>query len=291
MEITKDLEVVIIGIGKVGMSITQAFAQSGFKIRGMDIDKGNIDKGFKSIEQNLKGLVAKEKIKTEEKDLVLSRIDLSTNFDGLKKADVVIEAVFENMDVKKETFRKIDKMVDSKDALLLTNTSSLSVSEIAAVTSRPEKVAGMHFFNPAPVMKLVEVVRGTLTSDETVEQVKALAMLMNKTPIVSADSPGFIVNRLLNALTVEAARIVEEGVGTIEDVDTGVKLGLRHPMGPFELFDYLSAIHLLQHVTDYMAVELGERFRLPVWVKNLVRAGKVGRAAGRGFYDYGEKGK
>ncbi len=291
MVITKDLEVIIIGVGKVGSSIIQAFAQSGFKIQGMDIDQGNIDKGFKSIEQNLERLVAKEKIKTEEKDVVLSRIDLSTDFDGLKKADVVIEAVFENMDVKKETFQKIDKMVDSKDALLLTNTSSLSVSEIASVTSRPEKVAGMHFFNPVQVMKLVEVVRGTLTSDETVEQVKALAKLMNKTPIVSADSPGFIVNRLLNALTVEAARIVEEGVGTIEDVDTGVKLGLGHPMGPFELFDYLSCIHLLQHVTDYMAVELGERFRLPVWVKNLVRAGKVGRAAGRGFYDYGEKGK
>ena len=173
----------------------------------------------------------------------------------------------------------------------MTNTSSLSVSEIAAATSRPEMVAGMHFFNPVQVMKLVEVVRGTLTSDETLEQVKALAKLMNKTPILSADSPGFIVNRLLNALTVEAARIVEEGVGTVEDVDTGVKLGLGHPMGPFELFDYLSCIHLLQHVTDYMAVELGERFRLPVWVKNLVRAGKVGRAAGRGFYDYSEKGK
>ncbi len=291
MKITKDLEVKIIGVGKVGGSIVQAFAQSGFKIQGMDIDQGNIDKGFKSIEQNLERLIAKGKIQAEEKDVVLSRIDLTTDFDGLRKADIVIEAVFENMDVKKETFRKIDKMVGSQDALLLTNTSSLSVSEIASVTSRPEKVAGMHFFNPVPVMKLVEVVRGALSSDETVEQVKALAILMNKTPIVSADSPGFIVNRMLNALTVEAARIVEEGVGTVEDVDTGAKLGLGHPMGPFALFDYLSAIHLLQHVTDYMAVELGERFRLPVWVKNLVRAGKVGRAAGRGFYDYREKGK
>jgi len=291
MEITKDLKVGIVGVGKVGMSIVQAFAQSGFKIQGMDIDQGNIDKGLKSVGQNLESLVSKGKMKLEEKDAILSRIILSTDFDGLKKVDVVIEAVFEDMDVKKAAFQKIDKMVGSKDALLLTNTSSLSVTEIASVTGRPEKVAGMHFFNPVPVMKLVEVVRGALTPDETIEQVKALARLMGKTPIVSADSPGFIVNRMLNALAVEAARIVEEGVGTIEDVDTGAKLGLGHPMGPLELFDYLSAIQLLQHVTDYMAVELGERFRLPVWVKNLVRAGKVGRAAGRGFYNYEEKGK
>ena len=291
MEITKDLKVGIVGVGKVGMSIVQAFAQSGFKIQGMDIDQGNIDKGLKSVGQNLESLVSKGKMKLEEKDAILSRIILSTDFDGLKKVDVVIEAVFEDMDVKKAAFQKIDKMVGSKDALLLTNTSSLSVTEIASVTGRPERVAGMHFFNPVPVMKLVEVVRGALTPDETIEQVKALARLMGKTPIVSADSPGFIVNRMLNALAVEAARIVEEGVGTIEDVDTGAKLGLGHPMGPLELFDYLSAIQLLQHVTDYMAVELGERFRLPVWVKNLVRAGKVGRAAGRGFYNYEEKGK
>jgi len=180
--------------------------------------------------------------------------------------------------------------VTSREALLLTNTSSLSVSEIASVTKRPEMVAGMHFFNPVPVMKLVEVVRGVLTADATVEQVKKLAILMGKVPIVSADSPGFIVNRMMNALAVEATRIVEEGVGTVEDVDLGAKLGLGHPMGPLELFDYLNAIHLLQQVTDYMADELGERFRLPVWVKNLVRAGKIGKVSGRGFYDYSQKG-
>jgi len=195
------------------------------------------------------------------------------------------------MAVKKETFTKIDKLVASESALLLSNTSSLSLSEIASVTNRPEMVAGMHFFNPVPVMKLVEVVRGVLTSDETVEQVKALSVLMGKTPIVSADSPGFIVNRMLNAFAVEATRIVSEGVGSVEDVDIGAKMGLGHPMGPFELFDFLNAIGLLNHVTDYMAGELGERFRLPVWVKNLVRAGKVGNESGRGFYDYSKKGK
>jgi len=290
MNITKDLKPRVIGVGKVGMSIVQAFAQSGFKVYGIDIDQASIDTGMKNVEQNLEKLVSKGRIKAEEKDEITEKMELSTDFDLIRDADVVIEAVFESMDVKKEIFTRIDELVISKDALLLTNTSSLSVSEIASVTERPERVAGMHFFNPVPVMKLVEVVRGVMSSDETIEQVKSLAVLMGKKPIISSDSPGFIVNRLLNAMTVEAARIVEEGVGTVEDVDTGARFGLGHPMGPFELFDYLSAIHLLQHVTDYMADELGERFRLPVWVKNLVRAGQVGRSTGRGFYDYGQKG-
>ncbi|MCJ7595330.1 MAG: 3-hydroxyacyl-CoA dehydrogenase family protein [Desulfobacterales bacterium] len=291
MDITKDLRLKIIGLGKVGMSIAQALAQSGFSVQGMDVDQGNIDRGLKKVGLNLDAQVNKGKINPEERSGILSRIALSTDLGCISDGDVVIEAVFEDMDMKKETFRKMDEVVASKEALLLTNTSSLSVTEIASVTQRPEKVAGMHFFNPVPIMKLVEVVKGAMTADETVEQVKALARLMGKTPIVSADSPGFIVNRMLNALVVEATRIVEEGVGTVEDVDTGAKLGLGHPMGPLELIDYLNAIHLLQHVTDTMAVELGERFCLPVWVKNLVRAGKVGRESGRGFYDYPDTGR
>lgn len=286
MQITRNTKVKVIGVGKVGMSIVQAFAQSGFHVDGVDIDQASLDRGIENTKQNLEKLVSKGKMDHGEKVSVLSRIRLSTDFEVIKDAEVVIEAVFEDMKTKKDTFRKIDKLVTSDNALLLTNTSSLSVSEIASGTDRPEKVAGMHFFNPVPVMKLVEVVKGVMSSEQTVEQVKALARLMGKTPIVSSDSPGFIVNRMLNALAVEAARIVEEGVGSIEDVDTGAKLGLGHPMGPFELFDYLNAIDLLKHVTDYMAVELGERFRLPVWVKNLARAGKVGRESGRGFYDY-----
>jgi len=290
MKISKDINLRVVGVGKVGMSIIQAFAQAGFKVVGMDINQGNIDRGRQLTEQNLDKLVGKGKIQDEEKNAILSRIELTTDLDRMHDADVIVEAVFEDIAVKKEIFQKIDKTVTSRQALLLTNTSSLSVSEIASVTQRPEMVAGMHFFNPVPVMKLVEVVRGVLTADATVEQVKELALLMGKTPIVSGDSPGFIVNRMLNALTVEATRIVEEGVGTVEDVDLGAKLGLGHPMGPFELFDYLNAIHLLQHVTDYMTDELGDRFRLPVWVKNLVRAGKIGKVSGRGFYDYSQKG-
>jgi 3-hydroxybutyryl-CoA dehydrogenase len=291
MKISKEINLKVVGVGKVGMSIAQAFSQAGFGVYGIDTNKKIIEKGLKAVEKNLEGLVSKGKIEAEKRDAILSRMAFSTDLDNISDADVLIEAVFEDMDLKKEMFKKFDKQVASKEALILTNTSSLSVSEIASVTKRPERVAGMHFFNPVPIMRLVEVVRGALTSDETVEQVKELARLMGKTPIVSADSPAFIVNRLLNALTLEAARIVEEGVGSVEDVDTGAKLGLGHPMGPFELFDFLNGIPLLLHVTEYMAEQLGERFRMPVWVKNLVRAGLVGRETGRGFYDYSQEGK
>ena len=289
MDISKDIKLRIVGAGKVGISILQAFAQSGFKVCATDVNKAVMDKGLKGVEKNLAGLVTKGKIKSEDKDAILSRMQFSTDLDIVKDAEVVIEAVFEDMNLKKEMFKKLDNLVASQEALLLTNTSSLSISEIASATKRPAKVAGMHFFNPVPVMRLVEVVRTALTSHETVEQVKALAKLMGKTPIVSADSPAFIVNRLLNALACEAARIVEEGVGAVEDVDTGAKLGLGHPMGPFELFDFLNGIPLLLHVTEYMSAELGDRFRMPVWVKNLVRSGMVGRETGRGFYDYSKR--
>ena len=286
MKITKEIEIKVVGVGKVGMSIAQAFAQSGFAVRGVDVDSASIDRGLARVERNLEALVAKGRFKEEDKLAILSRLTLSTDFDQLADSEIVIEAVFEDMDLKKDVFRKLDGLVRSPDALLLTNTSSLSVTEIASVTKRPERIAGMHFFNPVPVMKLVEVVQGARSSDQTLQEVKELAGLLGKVPIVSADSPGFVVNRLLNAMVVEAARIVEEGVATVPDVDVGARLGLGHPMGPFELFDYLNAIHLLQHVTDYMADELGDRFRLPVWVKNLVRAGRHGRQSGGGFYEH-----
>ena len=277
MDISKDIELRIVGIGRVGASIVQAFAQSGFTVYGIDIDQTNIDNGLKRIEQDLDNLVLKEKMNSTEKEVVLSRIKLGTELDSIRNADVIIEAIYEDMDAKKDMFYTIDTLVTSREALLLTNTSSLSVTEIASATNRPEQVAGMHFFNPVPVMKLVEVVRGVLTSDSAIDRIKDLALLMGKTPIISADRPGFIVNRMLNALFVEAARIVEEGVGTVEDVDIGAKLGCGHPMGPFELFDYLNALPLLEHITDYMAEELGERFRLPAWVKKLAEEGKAGK--------------
>lgn len=286
MDMSKDLKIRVVGAGKMGMSVIQAFAQAGFAVCGIDTDSSSLNRGIEAVQENLAMLVTKGKMSPAEKDSVLSRIRLSTQIDSVRDADVVIEAVFEDISLKKDVFQQLDQTVESRQALLLTNTSSMSVTEIASATRRPEKVAGMHFFNPAPIMKLVEVVRAVMTSDETIEQVKSLAGLMGKTPIVSADTPAFIVNRMLNALVVEAARLVEEGVCTVEDVDIGARLGLGHPIGPFELFDRLNAIPLLEHVCDYMAKELGDRFMMPVWVRNLVRAGKVGRASGQGFYKY-----
>ncbi|MBU4037000.1 MAG: 3-hydroxyacyl-CoA dehydrogenase family protein [Proteobacteria bacterium] len=286
MEITKDINLYVIGAGKVGMSIVQAFAQQGFNVTAIDISENNLKTGLEKIQNNLNQMVDKGKFEKGQKEVILEKIRQSTNFDDISNADVVIEAVFEDIDLKKKLFGQMDNCVISSEALLLTNTSSLSISAIASATKRPEFVAGMHFFNPVPVMKLVEIVRGIETSDETAEKVKDLATLLNKTTIVSKDSPGFIVNRLLNALFIEACRIVEEGVGTPHDIDTGLKLGLGHPNGPFELVDNLDAIPLIVHVCEHMSDELGSRFKPPVWIKNYEKAGRVGKSSKKGIYEY-----
>jgi len=286
LKITKDINLYILGAGKVGMSIVQAFAQKDFKVTAIDISENNLKAGLDKIQNNLDHLIGKGKFEKDQKELILGRINQSTNFDDLSNADVVIEAVFEDIDLKKNLFKQIDNCVISKEALLLTNTSSLSISAIASATKRPGSVAGMHFFNPVPAMKLVEIVRGVETSDDTVEKIKELAGLLNKTAIISKDSPGFIVNRLLNALFVEACRIVEEGVGTPCDIDTGLKLGLGHPNGPFELIDNLDAIPLIIEVCEHMSQELGSRFKPPVWIKNYEKAGRTGKSSGKGIYKY-----
>ncbi len=291
MRISKDSKICIVGTGKVGMSIVQAFAQKGFEIRGTDVNENNVKNGLEKVKTNLAKLVSKGKISNDEKEKIVRRIKLDTNIErSIEDADVVIEAVFEDIIIKKALFKKMDEVVSSPSALLLSNTSSLSVTEIASVTKRPDKVAGMHFFNPVPVMKLVEIIKGVESSEETVDQVKELTELLDKIPIVSTDSPGFIVNRMLNALAVEAARIVEEGVGSKKDVDIGAKFGLGHPKGPFELFDVLDAVPLLVHVLEYMEKELGSRFRAPIWVKNIVKAGRNGKSSGKGFHDYTKEG-
>ncbi len=287
--ISNHAKIKIIGIGKVGASIFQAFAQQGFSPVGIEIDQRTREAAPPKIEKNLASLVEKGKISEETKRGILSRMTITDDLSAVQGADVIIEAIFEEMNTKKELFKKLDGMNLPAHTLFLTNTSSLSVTEIASATRRADRCAGMHFFNPVPVMRLVEVVRGTETSTETIEKVKELARLLGKVPIVSKDAPAFIVNRMLNALAIEAARIVEEGVGSIEDVDIGAKLGLGHPMGPFELIDYLNGLGLLLHVTEYMEEELGSRFRMPVWVKNLVRAGRLGKDYGKGFYEYPSK--
>ena len=289
MQISRNIKFVVLGVGKIGMSIVQAFAQKDFSVVGIDVNEDNLKAGLEKVRANLDYLIGKGRITPEQRERILGNIQLSNDYAHVSDADVVIEAVFEDMELKKRIFREIDEKVRSKDALLLSNTSALSISEIASATGRPEFVAGMHFFNPVPLMRVVEIVRGVDTSDETIQQVVELTRLLGKEPILSKDSPAFIVNRILNALIMEACRIVQEGVGTIEDVDKGVELGLGHPMGPFKLIDWGDGIQLVTHVCEYMADELGDRFKPPVWLKNYVRAGRTGKSSGRGFYDYVDK--
>jgi len=286
MKIDKELKLKVIGAGNVGMSIIEAFAQQGFNVVGIEINEEVIKRGTARVEKSLEKLVAKGKLPAEEKETILSRIQMTTDFEAMNDAEVVIEAIYEDMGIKKDLFKQMDNKVESDDALLLTNTSSLSISEIAAVTKRPDKVAGMHFFNPVPVMKLVEVIQGVGTSTDTINKVTELAKLMRKVPIICKDSPGFVVNRLFHMLIVEACKIVEEGVASAKDVDTGTKLGLGHPMGPFEVVDFLDSLPLFEKVCEYLESELGSRFKVPVWVKNYNRAGRTGRSCGKGFYDY-----
>ena len=230
--------------------------------------------------------VEKGKITESEKAEVLERIRPTTNLEDLKEADLAIEAVIENLDVKKEVFSKLDDILP-EGAIIATNTSSMSITELAETTKRPERVAGMHFFNPAQIMKLVEVVRGLKTSDETVAEIKAFSKQLGKEPIeVKKDVPGFIVNRIMIPQFIEAIRLLEEGVATAEDIDKAVTLGLNYPMGPFTLQDY-AGVDVGYYVMEYMKNELNDnRFAPPLLLKQFVRAGRLGKKTGAGFYDY-----
>lgn len=276
----------IVGLGNIGMNILQTFAQAGKNVLGVELDQANVDRYLKRSEENLSGLVAKGKMRPDEKKGVLKRMRITRHLEDLSPATTVIEAIDEAIEPKKQLFGQIDAIVDRR-CLLLSNTSSLSVTEMAACVSVPERFAGMHFFNPVPVMKLVEIVRGLQTSESTIEKVETLAADIGKETIISADKPAFVVNRMLNALAREAVLMLEEGIATAADIDKGARLGLGHPMGPLELFDYLGCIHLLERVLDHMAEELDPKFRPPVLLKNMVRAGWWGTSSGRGFYGHG----
>lgn len=274
----------IVGLGNIGMNILQTFAQAGKSVLGVEVNTVNVDRYLKRSEENLSGLVARGKMSTDKKDAVLERMRITGHLEDLAPCTAVIEAIDEEIGAKKRLFGQIDGIVN-RQCLLLSNTSSLSVTEMASCVTVPERFAGMHFFNPVPVMKLVEIVRGLQTSETTLEKIKVLSADIGKEAIVSADKAAFVVNRMLNAIAREAVLMIEEGVATAEDIDKGARLGLGHPMGPLELFDYLGCIHLLERVLGHMAEELGSRFRPPVLLRNMVRAGWWGTSSGRGFYD------
>jgi 3-hydroxybutyryl-CoA dehydrogenase len=250
-----------------------------------DIEMRFVEGGMKKIEGFLNKSVEKGKIDAKEKDAVLGRIKGTVDIKDLRDSDFVIEAVIENLDLKKSVFKQLDELCRPQ-VILATNTSSMSITEIAASTQRPDKVCGMHFFNPVPLMRLVEIIRGYATSDETIKTTTELAEKMGKVTVeVKKDSPGFIVNRIMIPHLLEAIRIVEEGIASIEDVDKAVKNGLNYPMGPFELMD-LTGIDIAYFVTEYFYKELNKESKwvAPNLMKTMIRAGNLGKKTGKGWY-------
>jgi 3-hydroxybutyryl-CoA dehydrogenase len=276
----------VVGAGAMGSGIANVAALAGFKVILRDIEDKFVQNGLARIEKFMDKSVAKGKISIEQKAEILERIRPTTSLEDLKEADIIIEAVIENLEVKKDVFSKLDEILPDH-VILATNTSSMSITEIASSTKRPDRVAGMHFFNPAQLMKLVEIVRGFHTSDETTEEIKAFANQLNKeSVVVNKDTPGFIVNRIMIPQFIEAIKLLEEGVASAEDIDKAVTLGLNYPMGPFTLQDY-AGVDIGYYVMEYFKAEFNDnRFAPPLLIKQLVKAGKLGKKTGGGFYDY-----
>ncbi|MGI6308958.1 MAG: 3-hydroxyacyl-CoA dehydrogenase family protein [Dethiobacteria bacterium] len=276
----------VIGAGTMGGGIAQVAAQAGFTVVLNDIEMSFVDKAISRMEGFFQRSLEKGKMTEEEKKEILSRLTRSTDMRDFSDVDLVIEVVVEDLELKKKIFSDLDKIC-KPEAFFASNTSSMPITLLASATKRPERVAGMHFFNPPALMKLVEVIRGYFTSDETVKVISEVAQKMGKTTVeVKKDSPGFIVNRVMMAHYLEAIRLVEEGVATPQDIDTAVRLGLNYPMGPFELHDF-AGVDIGYFVAEYFYKEFKEaRWNPPQSLKALVRAGRLGKKTGAGWYDY-----
>jgi 3-hydroxybutyryl-CoA dehydrogenase len=279
----------VLGCGLMGSGIAQVCAQAGFETVVREVEQKFIDKGFGAIEKNLARAVDKGKISQEDKDGTLSKIKGTLELEDLKDCDLIIEAIIENLDLKNEIFSTLDKLCPD-ETILASNTSSLTVMSMAAATQRPDRFCGLHFFNPVPIMKLVEVVKTVATSKETIDTCYEFCKKIGKIAILAKDNSGFIVNLLLIPYLLDAIRVLEEGVGSIVDIDTGIKLGLNHPMGPLTLLDFVG-IDTTYNIANIMFEEYREkRYAPPPLLKKMVLAGYYGRKSGRGFYDYsGEK--
>ena len=275
----------VIGAGTMGAGIIQVFAQGGHEVAYTDTFPGAVEKGFALIEKNLGKLVDKEKITAEEKDAVLGRIKGGPDLSVVQDADLIVEAVYENLEVKKELFSELDKLT-GPDTILASNTSAFSITEIANATKRPEKVIGMHFFNPAPVMKLVEVIRGLKTADETEATVTEIASAIGKTPVKAVEGPGFVVNRILIPMINEGIGVYADGIASAEDVDEAMKLGANHPIGPLALGD-LVGLDVCLAIMETLYTEFGDtKYRPHPLLRKMVRGGKLGRKTGEGFFKY-----
>ncbi len=276
----------VIGAGTMGNGIAHVFAMNGYEVSLIDINQDSLDKGLATINKNLDRLIKKEKISAEDKQKSLDRISTFINMaEGVKNADLVIEAATENPKIKNEIFKSLDAETP-EPAILATNTSSISITQIAAVTNRPDRVIGMHFMNPVPIMKLVEVIRGYATSDEVTSQIMSLAQAIHKVPVEVNDYPGFVANRILMPMINEAIYSLFERVAGVEEIDTVMKLGMAHPMGPLQLADFIG-LDVCLHILRVMHEGLGNPKYAPCpLLVNMVTAGKLGVKSGEGFYDY-----
>ena len=275
----------VLGCGLMGSGIAQVCAAAGYKTIVREVDDIALNKGLGRIRKFLDDGVAKGKVSADARDKTIGNLSGTTTFSGLGECDLVVEAIIENLEDKRQAYAALEKIV-RRDAIFVSNTSSLCITELAAASSRPDRFGGLHFFNPVPLMKLVEVIRALTTSDETYQAVFAFAQSLGKEPITAPDRPGFIVNRLLVPYLLDAIRAYENGLGTLDDIDKGMKLGCGYPMGPFTLLDFVGL-----DTTYYIANIMFEEFREPQYappplLKRMVLAGRLGKKTGQGFYSY-----
>ncbi|MBQ4340078.1 MAG: 3-hydroxybutyryl-CoA dehydrogenase [Firmicutes bacterium] len=275
----------VLGTGTMGAGIIQVLAQNGYEVVLRARRETSVEKGIATVNKNLDRLVAKEKITAAEKEEIMSRVHGSTDIAIVKDADLIIEAATEEMESKKALFAELDALC-KPDTIIATNTSSLSITEIASATNRPDKIIGMHFFNPVPAMKLVEIIKGLTTSDETRDVILDLTKKIGKTPVEVEEAPGFVVNRILVPMVNEGIGIYADGVAGAADIDAAMKLGANHPMGPLELGD-LIGLDVCLAIMNTLYTEFGDpKYRPHPLLKKMVRAGKLGRKSGEGFYNY-----